>query len=279
MGLLYTLEPMDTPMNATQRQPIQLTEDDLLQNEHGQLSARQQQVLRTHRYFWYGVLGLVSLFAITGLGILIVALTYGIVRSLWLLFAVAGSGAVLLVVIRDAWQHCARLTQVLERREVAVVEGAIRYTMAYGIGLIRWARYAIQIADIRFRVSQAIMFQFTNQAAYRVYYVPQTRLFLGAVALATDPGLNTGSPPQVLTAHSQDTASPQAVQHEHLTRREVQIVRLIADGRSNQEIADSLHLSVNTIKMYTSQVYAKLGVRNRTEAVAYARRHKIIEAD
>ena len=63
---------------------------------------------------------------------------------------------------------------------------------------------------------------------------------------------------------------------EPLTAQERAIVQLIAQGLSNKEIAAHLALSPNTIKMYTSQVYRKLGVRRRTEAVARARELQLL---
>jgi DNA-binding CsgD family transcriptional regulator/tetratricopeptide (TPR) repeat protein len=58
---------------------------------------------------------------------------------------------------------------------------------------------------------------------------------------------------------------------ESLTDRELEILRLIADGLSNQEIADQLCLSLETVKWYNKQSYQKLGVRSRTQAIARAR--------
>lgn len=57
---------------------------------------------------------------------------------------------------------------------------------------------------------------------------------------------------------------------EPLTERELEVLRLIADGLSNQEIADTLILSVGTVKWYTTQIYGKLGVQNRAQAVRRA---------
>jgi DNA-binding NarL/FixJ family response regulator len=51
-----------------------------------------------------------------------------------------------------------------------------------------------------------------------------------------------------------------------LTQREAQVLRLLARGATNHEIAAELHLSPDAIKKYASAVYRKLGVRNRTEA-------------
>jgi LuxR family maltose regulon positive regulatory protein len=56
-----------------------------------------------------------------------------------------------------------------------------------------------------------------------------------------------------------------------LTEREIELLRLIAAGLSNKEIADRLFLTEGTVKGYTSTIYSKLGVRRRTEAVERAR--------
>jgi DNA-binding CsgD family transcriptional regulator len=58
---------------------------------------------------------------------------------------------------------------------------------------------------------------------------------------------------------------------EPLTDRELEVLRLIAAGRSNREIADELFLAVNTVRSYSHQLYSKLGVGSRTQAIARAR--------
>ncbi|MFF3444739.1 response regulator [Streptosporangium sp. NPDC002721] len=55
-----------------------------------------------------------------------------------------------------------------------------------------------------------------------------------------------------------------------LTARETEIVQAIGRGRTNQEIADELFISLSTIKGYVSGIMAKLGVRNRVEIAAWA---------
>ncbi|GCD88130.1 response regulator transcription factor [Nocardioides sp. LS1] len=55
-----------------------------------------------------------------------------------------------------------------------------------------------------------------------------------------------------------------------LSRRELDVLRLLASGLSNPETAESLQLSRHTIKQHTSSVYRKLGVRNRAEAASRA---------
>jgi ATP/maltotriose-dependent transcriptional regulator MalT len=57
-----------------------------------------------------------------------------------------------------------------------------------------------------------------------------------------------------------------------LSEREVEVLRLIAAGKSNAEIAAQLVLSVHTVIRHANHIFAKLGVANRTEAAAYAHR-------
>ena len=58
---------------------------------------------------------------------------------------------------------------------------------------------------------------------------------------------------------------------EPLTDREMEVLALIAVGHTNREIGDQLYISQGTVKAHTSNIYGKLGVRSRTEAVARAR--------
>jgi DNA-binding CsgD family transcriptional regulator/tetratricopeptide (TPR) repeat protein len=67
------------------------------------------------------------------------------------------------------------------------------------------------------------------------------------------------------------SSTPGEALPEPLTARELAVLRLIATGRSNREIADELFLSVNTIRSYCHQIFSKLGVGSRTQAVARAR--------
>ena len=62
-----------------------------------------------------------------------------------------------------------------------------------------------------------------------------------------------------------------------LTAREIEIVRALADGRSNKQLAKELWLSSHTIKYHLTNIYRKLGVSCRTEAVRQAYEHGLIE--
>ena len=57
-----------------------------------------------------------------------------------------------------------------------------------------------------------------------------------------------------------------------LSEREVEVLRLVAAGRTNQQIADELVISLNTVARHVSNIFGKTGVANRAEAASYAHR-------
>ncbi|HLF76013.1 MAG TPA: AAA family ATPase [Dehalococcoidia bacterium] len=61
-----------------------------------------------------------------------------------------------------------------------------------------------------------------------------------------------------------------------LSAREVEVLRLIATGKSNQQIADELSISQHTVVRHVSNILAKAGLANRTEAAVYAQRHDLV---
>lgn len=65
--------------------------------------------------------------------------------------------------------------------------------------------------------------------------------------------------------------------HEELTPREMEILLLIAEGKSNQEIADELFIALKTVKVHVSNILSKLDVQDRTQAVIYAFKHSLVE--
>jgi DNA-binding NarL/FixJ family response regulator len=62
-----------------------------------------------------------------------------------------------------------------------------------------------------------------------------------------------------------------------LTRREVEVLRLVAAGKGNREIAQSLFVSANTVANHVSNILAKTNTANRTEAAAFAQRSALLE--
>jgi DNA-binding NarL/FixJ family response regulator len=72
------------------------------------------------------------------------------------------------------------------------------------------------------------------------------------------------------------TAQFSALLFEPLTPRERDVLRLLAAGESNQEIATQLTITPGTAKWYVSQIFGKLGVRSRTQAAVRARELKLL---
>ncbi len=66
-----------------------------------------------------------------------------------------------------------------------------------------------------------------------------------------------------------------SVSHTRLTEREKEVLRLLADGKSNKEIAAGLTLSTRTVERHVANLYSKLGARNRAEATAFAVRNAV----
>ncbi|USK59787.1 response regulator [Peribacillus asahii] len=65
--------------------------------------------------------------------------------------------------------------------------------------------------------------------------------------------------------------------HEQLTAREMEILLLMTQGKTNQEIADELFIALKTAKVHVSNILSKLGVQDRTQAVIYAFKHSLVQ--
>jgi LuxR family maltose regulon positive regulatory protein len=106
-------------------------------------------------------------------------------------------------------------------------------------------------------LSRLLAAQRAGRAAARVSlrYLSQLTKGFDAGSDAATPGRNTAVPGLV----------------EALTGRELQVLGLLAAGRSNQAIADDLMVTLDTVKKHVSHILTKLGGTNRTEAVVRAR--------
>lgn len=88
-----------------------------------------------------------------------------------------------------------------------------------------------------------------------------------ASAIADRPSARPSTRPGSLTSAPPDAS---------LTAREIDVLRLIARGSTNREIAGRLYLSEGTVKNHISRILTRLGLRDRTQAAVYARDHGLL---
>jgi LuxR family maltose regulon positive regulatory protein len=85
---------------------------------------------------------------------------------------------------------------------------------------------------------------------------------------------------KLLAAFDHSTALPSgqpgSSELEALSERELEVLRLIADGASNREIADQLVVSLGTVKKHLNNIFLKLDAHSRSQAVAIAQQHRIL---
>lgn len=65
--------------------------------------------------------------------------------------------------------------------------------------------------------------------------------------------------------------------YEDLTKREIEVLALITEGLTNQEIAERLFITIKTVKTHVSNILSKLEVSDRTQATIYAFKHKLVK--
>jgi LuxR family maltose regulon positive regulatory protein len=110
-------------------------------------------------------------------------------------------------------------------------------------------------------------------------FVDQGKALVPLLRRAAHKGITPGYVARLLSAMAgSPRAAPSLAQPliEPLSEREIEVLQFLAAGKSNQAIAAELVLSVGTVKAHTSNIYGKLGVHSRTQAVARARELKLI---
>jgi DNA-binding NarL/FixJ family response regulator len=84
---------------------------------------------------------------------------------------------------------------------------------------------------------------------------------------------------KVLSSISEPRQSPLKKSSIQLSDREMEVLQLMARGLVNADIARELYLSEGTVRNYTSAIFTKLGVNDRTQAVIAALRHGLVNLD
>lgn len=125
---------------------------------------------------------------------------------------------------------------------------------------------------------------------YVLYNPQQQDVYIGAIALMftclgiwltlklSRPKIETiiVEKPVYVSANGGFTPNEAEIERLSISKRELEVLQLMAEGLSNREIAERLFVSLNTIKTHSSKVYEKLEVKRRTQAVEKAKKHGII---
>lgn len=162
-------------------------------------------------------------------------------------------GGFWLWILRDAITQWIKVRQDAREKTVASVVGKVETTFRVMPGIIPVTRYHLYVADFKFSINREIYHCIKSHGVYEVFYSRNAHAFLNAV--------------------SEHVSRPE---HDLLTQREQQILRLIAAGLSNDEIAQELYISINTVKTHIKQIYRKLDVRNRADAVTHGYKLKLL---
>ncbi len=86
--------------------------------------------------------------------------------------------------------------------------------------------------------------------------------------------------PEVTGKMMEKLRRPKVTQlHDQLTNREMEILLLMTQGKTNQEIADELYIALKTAKVHVSNILSKLAVQDRTQAVIYAFKHSLVQEE
>jgi LuxR family maltose regulon positive regulatory protein len=110
-------------------------------------------------------------------------------------------------------------------------------------------------------------------------FVDEGPLVASLLYKAADRGVTPAFTKRLLAAFPENQVGQQADQsglYEALSEREIEVLRLIGEGLSNEEVGARLFISPHTAKTHTRTIYAKLDVHNRTAAIARARAFGIV---
>lgn len=146
-----------------------------------------------------------------------------------------------------------------------------RDTILYGISLA-FLLFFLKWIELRF-----IIINHTLEIYIGLIALLFTGLGIWLALKLTKPKVETQIIEKEITTKNTDFIINEEVMNElGISKRELEVLQLMADGLSNQEIAERLFVSLNTIKTHSSKVFEKMDVKRRTQAVEKAKRLSLI---
>lgn len=146
-----------------------------------------------------------------------------------------------------------------------------RDTILYGISLA-FLLFFLKWIELRF-----IIINHTLEIYVGLIALLFTGLGIWLALKLTKPKVETQIVEKEITTKNADFIINEEVMNElGISKRELEVLQLMADGLSNQEIAERLFVSLNTIKTHSSKVFEKMDVKRRTQAVEKAKRLSLI---
>ena len=126
--------------------------------------------------------------------------------------------------------------------------------------------------------SEALLTEGLDMVRQRLGQVAYAAAWAGGTAMSLDQAVAEALAVEVAPPAPQPD-TPRGGPFDHLTPAEVQVLRLLAAGRTTKEIAAALVVAVSTVDRHITHIYAKLGARNRAEATAFALKHGLAQTD
>ena len=137
---------------------------------------------------------------------------------------------------------------------------------------------ALQHGSLRWKLglSLAEALKYVGEPADEVIETAKTLIDQTRLAVANSPLRESFKPEYWLTALERRPVPEKPANPAGLTQREVEVLRLVASGATNQQIADSLVISPRTVNTHITNILNKTGCENRTAAGAFAVKHNLL---
>jgi DNA-binding CsgD family transcriptional regulator len=194
----------------------------------------------------------------------------GLLEKDWVLFTETASRFALQWADEEMAREAAPLLRecVTQETALAIFRAALEMDVTEDLGRVKAPTLVIH--NRQFPVDLAIARQLASRIPdARLAAVDNLESVIGAISdfVAPEPAAAERAP----AASVEPAADPLG-----LSAREIEVLRLVAAGKSNRQIAEELFISTNTVDRHVSHILSKIGASNRAEAAAYAAKQRLL---